>query len=122
MRFRLVIILFLTVSAFITTYGQNNVDLNMTEASIESQFNSAKELIKNNDFKSYKEGIEIIDVLEIVIENSKDLKLKLAFYRQNLYSCLKITTMKRRFITLTNLLKYLKTQKMIECLGLIMNC
>lgn len=82
MRFRLVIILFLTVSAFITTYGQNNVDLNMTEASIESQFNSAKELIKNNDFKSYKEGIDKIEELETVIENSKDLKLKLAFYRQ----------------------------------------
>jgi CheY-like chemotaxis protein len=82
MNFKLFYILFLYVSVCVNVYGQNNVILPITESSIEEQFNSAKELIKKNDFKSYKKGIELIDELESLIEDSKNLKLRLFFYRQ----------------------------------------
>ena len=82
MKLKTIYILFLTISVFVSTYGQNNIKLPITENSIEEEFNTAKELIKNNEFVSYKQGIELIDELEKSVKKSNQLKLRLAFYRQ----------------------------------------
>ena len=82
MKLKTIYILFLTIGVFVSAYGQSNIKLPITENSIEEEFNKAKELIKNNEFVSYKQGIELIDELEKSVKKSNQLKLRLAFYRQ----------------------------------------
>lgn len=82
MNLKFVYILFLCVCINSSVYSQSKIILPITDISIEKEFISAKELIKKNEFQSYKQGIELIDELENLVEESKKLKLKLAFYRQ----------------------------------------
>ena len=80
MKLKTIYILFLTISVFVSTYGQNNIKLPITENSIEEEFNTAKELIKNNEFVSYKQGIELIDELEKSVKKS-NLKSKIGQFK-----------------------------------------